>query len=172
MNSQPNDGFEWVQAAGGPALVCVPLRPFADHLFTTREWALGSPAGGADPDWQPPALPASVLLQTHCHEYATFPEPRQPDLLRRLGISDVAPITGCCGLAGNFGFEAQHYDTSMAVAELALGPALRAAPRTEVLADGFSCQLQVAQLDPLRRVKHLAELLDRPIGAASDLLAD
>jgi YfiH family protein len=60
MNSQPNDGFEWVQAAGGPALVCVPLRPFADHLFTTREWALGSPAGGADPDWQPVAASLGV----------------------------------------------------------------------------------------------------------------
>src|SRR5262252_2007320 len=51
MNSQPNEGFEWVQAAGGPALVCLSLRPFADHLFTTRDWALGSPDGGADADW-------------------------------------------------------------------------------------------------------------------------
>jgi YfiH family protein len=60
MNSQPNDGFEWVQAAGGPALVCVPLRPFANHLFTTRDWALGSPAGGADADWQPVAVSLGV----------------------------------------------------------------------------------------------------------------
>jgi purine-nucleoside/S-methyl-5'-thioadenosine phosphorylase / adenosine deaminase len=60
MNSQPNDGFEWVQAAGGPALVCVPLRPFADHFFTTRDWALGSPAGGADADWQPVAASLGV----------------------------------------------------------------------------------------------------------------
>jgi hypothetical protein len=60
MNSQPNDGFEWVQAAGGPALVCVPLRPLANHLFTTRDWALGSPAGGADADWQPVAASLGV----------------------------------------------------------------------------------------------------------------
>jgi len=60
MNSQPNDAFEWVQAAGGPALVCVPLRPYADHLFTTRDWALGSPAGGADSDWQPVAVSLGV----------------------------------------------------------------------------------------------------------------
>jgi purine-nucleoside/S-methyl-5'-thioadenosine phosphorylase / adenosine deaminase len=69
MNSQPNDGFEWVQAAGGPALVCVPLRPFADHLFTTRDWALGSPAGGADADWQPVAaslgVDAAHLVRLH-----------------------------------------------------------------------------------------------------------
>jgi hypothetical protein len=69
MNSQPNDGFEWVQAAGGRALVCVPLRPFADHLFTTREWALGSPAGGADADWEPVAASLAVdaahLIRLH-----------------------------------------------------------------------------------------------------------
>ena len=46
MKPQPSGGFEWVQAAGGPALVCGALRPFADHLFTTREWALGSRARG------------------------------------------------------------------------------------------------------------------------------
>jgi polyphenol oxidase len=60
MNLQPNDGFEWVQAAGGPALVCVALRPFANHLFTTRDWALGSPDGGEDADWQPVALSLGV----------------------------------------------------------------------------------------------------------------
>jgi len=69
MTSQPNDGFEWVQAAGGPALVCVPLRPFADHLFTTRDWALGSPAGGADAHWQPVAaalgVDAAHLVRLH-----------------------------------------------------------------------------------------------------------
>lgn len=52
MRPQPSGGFVWVQAAGGPALVCEALRPFADHLFTTREWALGSRAGAADEDWQ------------------------------------------------------------------------------------------------------------------------
>jgi YfiH family protein len=49
MLPKPNEGFSWVQAAAGPALVCDALRPFADHLFTTRPWALGS-APGTDPD--------------------------------------------------------------------------------------------------------------------------
>jgi Uncharacterized conserved protein len=49
-----------VQAAGGPALVCGALRPFADHLFTTREWALGSRAEAADEDWQPVAAALGV----------------------------------------------------------------------------------------------------------------
>jgi polyphenol oxidase len=55
MKPQPSGGFEWVQAAGGPALVCSALRPYADHLFTTRAWALGSRAQARDEDWQPVA---------------------------------------------------------------------------------------------------------------------
>jgi polyphenol oxidase len=53
MKPQPSDGFEWVQAAGGAAVVCQALRPYADHLFTTREWALGSRAEALDEDWDP-----------------------------------------------------------------------------------------------------------------------
>ena len=58
MKPQPSGGFEWVQAAGSPALVCGALRPFAAHLFTTREWGLGSRAAAADEDWQ--AVAASL----------------------------------------------------------------------------------------------------------------
>jgi YfiH family protein len=60
MTPQPSGGFEWVQAAGGAALVCSALRPFADHLFTTRGWALGSRADAADEDWQPVAAALGV----------------------------------------------------------------------------------------------------------------
>lgn len=60
MKPQPSDGFEWVQAAGGPALVCGALRPYADHLFTTRAWALGSHAQTRDEDWQPVATGLGV----------------------------------------------------------------------------------------------------------------
>jgi YfiH family protein len=60
MNPQPSGGFEWVQAAGGPALVCSALRPYADHLFTTRAWALGSHAQLRDEDWQPVAAALGV----------------------------------------------------------------------------------------------------------------
>jgi purine-nucleoside/S-methyl-5'-thioadenosine phosphorylase / adenosine deaminase len=62
MKPQPSDGFEWVQAAGGPALVCAALRPLADHLFTTREWPLGSRQEAADQDWQ--AVAASLGVDT------------------------------------------------------------------------------------------------------------
>jgi YfiH family protein len=60
MLPQPSGGFEWVQAGGGPALVCRALRPIAAHLFTTREWALGSHAVTSDADWEPVAAALGV----------------------------------------------------------------------------------------------------------------
>ncbi|MFF6780536.1 FAD-linked oxidase C-terminal domain-containing protein [Streptomyces sp. NPDC012510] len=119
----------------------------------------------AAPDWTPPALPDSVVLQTHCHEYATFKSRHPRDLLRRLGVGEIDEAEGCCGLAGNFGFEEQHYDTSMAVADLALKPRLdgidQDAPKV-VVADGFSCATQIDHLAGDRNIRavHLAELLD------------
>ncbi|AUI50562.1 FAD-binding and (Fe-S)-binding domain-containing protein [Arthrobacter crystallopoietes] len=111
--------------------------------------------------WQPPAVPESVTVQTHCHEYSTFGATVQRKALAALGVADVTEATGCCGVAGNFGFEANHYDISMKVAEQALAPALASTPEsTPVLADGFSCAMQVRQLDPERKSLHLAELLD------------
>jgi FAD/FMN-containing dehydrogenase/Fe-S oxidoreductase len=111
--------------------------------------------------WRP-AVPESVLLQTHCHDYATFPGARPRDLLTGLGVRTVTEAEGCCGLAGNFGFEDQHYDTSMAVANLSLRPRLDALSDAVVVADGFSCATQVDHIAGGRGVRavHLAELLD------------
>ncbi|MFF4346110.1 FAD-binding and (Fe-S)-binding domain-containing protein [Streptomyces sp. NPDC001530] len=119
----------------------------------------------AAPGWVPPELPDNVVLQTHCHEYATFKGRHPRDLLGRLGVRKVDEAEGCCGLAGNFGFEEQHYDTSMAVADLALRPRLDDIdPRTPavVVADGFSCATQIDHLAGDRGIRalHLAELLD------------
>ncbi|MEU0391130.1 FAD-binding and (Fe-S)-binding domain-containing protein, partial [Streptomyces chartreusis] len=126
------------------------------HSFT------GALTDLADQDWSPPPLPENVVLQTHCHEYATFKSRRPADLLRRLGVSSLDEAEGCCGLAGNFGFEAQHYDTSMAVADLALKPRLDNLDGRTVVADGFSCATQVDHLVGDRGIcaLHLAELLD------------
>ncbi|NKX52080.1 FAD-binding oxidoreductase, partial [Arthrobacter deserti] len=111
--------------------------------------------------WKPPAVPTAVMVQTHCHEYSTFGAMVQRKALAALGVANVTEATGCCGVAGNFGFEANHYDVSMKVAEQALAPALAGTPEgTPVLADGFSCAMQVKHLDPGRRSLHLAELLD------------
>ncbi|MFJ4535307.1 FAD-binding and (Fe-S)-binding domain-containing protein [Streptomyces tibetensis] len=126
------------------------------HTFT------GALTDLADEGWGPPPLPEDVVLQTHCHEYATFKGRRPADLLRRLGVRGVDEAEGCCGLAGNFGFEAEHYDTSMAVADLALKPRLDHLDGRPVVADGFSCATQIDHLAGDRGIRalHLAELLD------------
>lgn len=117
--------------------------------------------GWVDGGWKPPAMPPAVTVQTHCHEYSTFGAAVQRKALAALGVADVSEATGCCGVAGNFGFEANHYDISMKVAQQALAPALEdTPPGVPVLADGFSCAMQVKHLEPERESLHLAELLD------------
>lgn len=114
--------------------------------------------------WKPAGVPASVTVQTHCHEYATFGAGTQSAALKALGISEVSEATGCCGVAGNFGFEHQHFDISMAVAEQSLAPALQASQTdTPILTDGFSCHMQVRQIldeHTNQASSHLAELID------------
>jgi Fe-S oxidoreductase len=115
--------------------------------------------------WRPRHVPDEVVLQTHCHQYAVFGAGQQRNLLRDLGVEKVTEATGCCGAAGNFGFEHDHYDVSLTVADQALRPRLEAAaPDTPVLADGFSCQMQIEHLvgDDRPGATHLAQLLDAP----------
>lgn len=114
--------------------------------------------------WTPQSVPSAVTVQTHCHEYAVFGSGTQANALAALGVTNVNQATGCCGVAGNFGFEHQHYDVSMAVAEQSLAPALTSMTEgTPVLTDGFSCHMQVRQLLEEQSDKassHLAELID------------
>ena len=111
--------------------------------------------------WRPPPTPTGVTLQTHCHEYSTFGAATQRRALASLGIARVLEATGCCGVAGNFGFEPEHYEVSMRVAEQSLKPALAQTPaHTPVLTDGFSCHMQVRHIEPDRPSLHLAELID------------
>ncbi|MFJ2559025.1 MULTISPECIES: FAD-binding and (Fe-S)-binding domain-containing protein [unclassified Streptomyces] len=110
------------------------------------------------PQWRPPRLDRAVAGQTHCHQHAVLGDAAERRLRERAGLSG-ALSGGCCGLAGNFGFEKGHYDVSVACAEDQLLPAVRAAgDGTEILADGFSCRTQLAQLDGTR-ARHLAEVL-------------
>lgn len=133
--------------------VAARVRSFAGHIAALA-------ADGWTPDPAAP-VPESVVLQTHCHEYSVFGAAIQRRALAALGVADVTDATGCCGVAGNFGFEADHYEVSMKVADLALAPAMRdSGAEVPVLADGFSCTMQVQQLDASRRGLHLAELLD------------
>jgi Fe-S oxidoreductase len=133
--------------------VAARVRSFAAHIADRT-------AAG----WRPsPAhpLPGRVVLQAHCHEYSVFGSTAQRAALEAAGVGDVVDASGCCGVAGNFGFERDHYDVSMQVAENALAPALRSTGQdVAVLTDGFSCARQVDQLDSSRPGLHLAQLMD------------
>ncbi|GFM98660.1 oxidoreductase [Streptomyces fulvorobeus] len=110
------------------------------------------------PDWVPPRLDRPVAGQTHCHQHAVLGDAAERRLRERAGLTGELS-GGCCGLAGNFGFERGHWEVSVACAEEQLLPSVRAAaPGTELLADGFSCRTQLEQLAG-RRARHLAEVL-------------
>jgi FAD/FMN-containing dehydrogenase/Fe-S oxidoreductase len=130
----------------GPAEVAAATRTLAELLAAT-------------PGWTPPALDGvDVVAQPHCHQHAVMGFQADTDLLRGCGAT-VRRLGGCCGLAGNFGVERGHYEVSVAIAEHTLLPAVRAArPETVVLADGFSCRMQLADLAD-RPGLHLAQLL-------------
>lgn len=111
------------------------------------------------PDWSPPRVGGEALVQVHCHQHAVMGFDADAALMRAAGVEVTIPDSGCCGLAGNFGFEDGHYELSQAVGERVILPAVRSAPAgTTVVADGFSCRTQISQ-GTTRRPVHLAELL-------------
>ncbi|MGW0994292.1 FAD-binding and (Fe-S)-binding domain-containing protein [Streptomyces sp. NPDC002523] len=110
--------------------------------------------------WRPPFLARQATVQTHCHQHAIMKFDADRELMRRAHLDADVLDEGCCGLAGNFGFERGHHEVSMAVGELGVLPAVRAAaPDSLVLADGFSCRTQIEQGGTGRRALHLAEAL-------------
>jgi FAD/FMN-containing dehydrogenase/Fe-S oxidoreductase len=110
--------------------------------------------------YEPPQLDRHALLHGHCHHKATGGIGGEQKLLEAMGMEVEAPETGCCGMAGSFGFEAGHYDISMACGERVLLPEVRnAAPETVVVADGFSCRTQIEQGGTGRKALHVAEVL-------------
>src|SRR5699024_10700899 len=105
--------------------------------------------------------PKQAVVQTHCHEHSVFGPEVQRNVLRTWGVEDISESSSCCGVAGNFGFETEHFATSMKVAEHSIESALnKGGTGALVLTDGFSCAMQVSQLDPLRSSQHLAVALD------------
>lgn len=115
------------------------------------------------PGWSPPRIGRPVVGQTHCHQHAVLGDAAERRLREKAGLEGELS-GGCCGLAGNFGFEAGHYEVSTACAEEQLLPSVRSsAPEAEggpvILADGFSCRTQLEQLGAGARGRHLAEVL-------------
>jgi Fe-S oxidoreductase len=128
----------------------------AAGMSTLAELLAGRLAAGT---WTPPDLAGTrVVVQPHCHQASVLGFTADLAVLEAAGAT-VQRLGGCCGLAGNFGMEQGHYETSVAVAEHTLLPAVRdAGPDAVVLADGMSCRVQLADLAGTRAL-HLAELL-------------
>ncbi|MFD7405100.1 FAD-binding and (Fe-S)-binding domain-containing protein [Streptomyces sp. NPDC059866] len=117
------------------------------------------------PGWRPPRVDRAVVGQTHCHQHAVLGDAADRRLREAAGLSGELS-GGCCGLAGNFGFEKGHFEVSVACAEEQLLPAVRGAgEEAAVLADGFSCRTQLEQLAGVRG-RHLAEVLAEALEAS------
>jgi FAD/FMN-containing dehydrogenase/Fe-S oxidoreductase len=113
------------------------------------------------PDWQPPTLDNDALVHLHCHQRATSDTDCDVAVLERLGLDLEVLDSGCCGLAGSFGYQAgEPFDVSMKAGERVLFPAVRRADAdTLIVTDGFSCRSQIEH-GTGRRAHHLAEVLD------------
>jgi FAD/FMN-containing dehydrogenase/Fe-S oxidoreductase len=130
------------------------------RLLAASTRTLAELLGERAPDWSPPQAGRAAMVQKHCHHNSIMGFEQDTELLERAGFDADVLNSGCCGLAGNFGFERGHYEVSMACAEQALLPAVRDGnPGAVVLADGFSCRTQVEQGATGRRAVHSAEAL-------------
>ncbi|MEV7397460.1 FAD-linked oxidase C-terminal domain-containing protein [Aeromicrobium sp. NPDC092404] len=109
--------------------------------------------------WRPPDLTGTTLVvQPHCHQASVLGFEADLAVMESTGAT-IQRLSGCCGLAGNFGVEKGHYEVSVAVAEQQLLPAVRDAPAgAVVVADGFSCRTQLDDLASVQAL-HLAQLL-------------
>ena len=114
-------------------------------------------------DFEYPQLNIKALVHGHCHHKSIFKMDAEEAVLKKLNVDYEMPQTGCCGMAGAFGFENDHYDISMLCGERVLLPAVRnAAPEALIITDGFSCQEQIGQ-STNRRAVHLAEAIQAAI---------
>lgn len=138
-------------------------RTFLVEDFLHRGWAQHPNR----PAWRTADRP--VLFHAHCHQKALWGPESSAGMLRRV-VGDHLRVldAGCCGMAGAFGYLAEHFDLSMRIAELALLPAVRTAPDALVLATGTSCRHQVrdgVHREPMHPVEYLAACLtDLPAG--------
>jgi|SRR5579884_107140 len=115
------------------------------------------------PHYAPPPLKRKAVLHQHCHHKSVLDKSAEKELFDRMQLDYAAPDTGCCGMAGPFGFEEKHYDVSMKIGERVLLPSVRqAGEHAIVVADGFSCREQIAQ-STNRQALHPAQVLKMAI---------
>jgi FAD/FMN-containing dehydrogenase/Fe-S oxidoreductase len=130
-----------------------------DALRLSRQCVLLSEFLARDEGYAPPPLERRALMHAHCHHKAIIGTAAETRLLEAMGVELDTPETGCCGLAGSFGYEREHYDVSMKIGEHVLLPAVRKAPKDAlVIADGFSCRSQIEHATR-RKALHFAEVL-------------
>ena len=159
--------------AGLPIVVLEPscasvFRDELHNLFPTNERAtrlrnqtflLSEFLQNHAPDYLPPSLSRKVILHGHCHHKALMKISDEESLLRKMGVELQSLDSGCCGMAGPFGFQKDKFEISQAIGERVLLPAVRrAASDTLIVADGFSCREQILQ-GTGRSAMHLAEVL-------------
>jgi len=118
------------------------------------------------PDFAPPELRRSAIVQRHCHQQALSGIENEVSLLSRApGLKVEVLDSGCCGMAGAFGYDRELYEVSKAIGARVLIAAIEAAPpETIIVADGFSCRSQIRHFCPSRRPMHLAEVLNLGAG--------
>ena len=111
-------------------------------------------------NYEPPVLGRKALVQGHCHQKVVVKMDADEAVFAKLGLDYALLDSGCCGLAGSFGYEkGERYEVSMKAGERVLLPAVRAAPKDAlVVADGFSCRQQIAHATD-RRALHLAQVI-------------
>jgi FAD/FMN-containing dehydrogenase/Fe-S oxidoreductase len=129
------------------------------HTFLFSEFLVNK-AG-----YRPAQLRRKALVHGHCHHKSVLKFESEFELLARTGLDFQVLDSGCCGMAGSFGFEAEKYAVSLAIGERVLLPAVRnASPDTLIIADGFSCYQQIEQLTG-RKALHIAEVLQKALAS-------
>jgi Fe-S oxidoreductase len=114
-------------------------------------------------NYSPPQLKRKALVHGHCHHKSILKFDAEQELLKRTGLDFQVLDSGCCGMAGSFGFEAEKYEVSVKVGERVLLPAVRSADAdTLIITDGFSCFEQIKGLAG-RKALHIAEVLQMAI---------
>lgn len=137
----------------------------ADHraaALSKRAMLLGEFLAREAPDFRPPAIARPALVHGHCHQKSLAGMQSEMAVLGRVeGLSAHELDSGCCGMAGAFGYGAERFDVSRAIGERVLLPAVRESEGgTLVVADGFACREQIRHFCPGRRPLHLAQVLN------------
>lgn len=128
-------------------------RRLAEQTRTLGEFLIGEASA-----FELPRCSGRLLALTHCNQAAVMGDAAERSVLARTGIDFAMLETGCCGMAGSFGFETATYPVSQTIAGQRLLPRLATEPEAAVLADGFSCREQIRR-NTGRQALHLAQLI-------------